>query len=213
MNGSNITYITRDTDEHVVADGLCRIVGLVADDVTDGTVTLRNAGTLTGAVAASGVITCVDGGTETDAVTIDDQVFTLDDTPVGDNQLATEATAPALAAALHAAIVGHTDYATFSFTAALSFVGGNVIEVTIKVAGTAGNALVLSETGASFTTTGAGFFAGGVDEGDAIFHVAAIGMPQAGKQFSPSGARLSGLTAQLSDAGDAIGVIWAPKHS
>jgi hypothetical protein len=50
--------------------------------------------------------------------------------------------------------------------------------------------------------------------GSNVKHIAAAGLPQAGKTFSQRGVRMStGLTVQLSSATDDVAIVWAPKFS
>lgn len=95
----------------------------------------------------TGSIVAQDGGTEGDTVTAGTITLTLDDTPTGENQLATEATAAALAAAVYAKIIAHSAYPASNFT--VSYVSGATINVFAKVPG---DSLTLSETGTSFVT-------------------------------------------------------------
>ena len=100
-------------------------------------------------VSASGTLTAGGGGAENDSVTIGNLTWTLDDTPVGDYQLATAGSATLLTTALLAKILASAGYATEDWTVAQS--AATILNFTAKSTGTAGNNIALAEVGNTFT--------------------------------------------------------------
>lgn len=211
LDGANITRVSGTETQTVITElERHRLLAIVPEQDMAGTLTVYDS--LEGAEFATGTATAQDGGTETDSITIGNITITLDDTPTGENQIATEATAGDLTDSLLAALLAHSDYATELWTVAKT--DTDELTFTAKTAGQAGNAIPLTETGATWvnsdtTLTGGTNFASGT-----VKHICAAGLLQSGKEFGLGGVRLvAGLGIERSNAADEVGIVWAPDHA
>jgi len=206
MSDHNITRVFgSEPDTEITAQLRGRLIAIVPEDETTGTVTVYHG--LGEAVAASGTATAQDGGTEGDTITVGTITITLDDTPTGEDQIATEATAADLTTSLLAALLAHSDYADEDWE--VEQTDTDELTFTAKVTGTPGNAIVLEETGGTWVVSGSGFLGGGTP-GGVVFTICAAALPQAGKYFGDRGVRFTdGLAIVRSETADEIGVVWA----
>jgi phage tail sheath gpL-like len=125
------------------------------------------------AVRASQTVTCVEESAVngTDEISIGSVTLAVEAAPANENQFAKGSGNPAFAAALAAAINGHSVLGQL----VLATVATNVVTITAILPGLIGNQIALSETGDGMTLGGAALAGGTGGAGEAAFVDAGFG--------------------------------------
>lgn len=212
MSDHNLTRVAGSYTQTVISTSdRLRIVGVIPEQTMAGNLTIYD--DISAGAAATGVITVNSAGVNTDSITIGGITITVATVPSGQNQIGIAASAAAMTTALVAAFQAHTGYAAELWTIAAT--GATQITATAETVGQAGNDILLSEVGTTFSVTGSGTFTNGTNfSGGTVRHICASSLGQAGKQFTDNGARIvRGLAVVRGNTADEVGIVWAPGHS